>query len=45
MIARPFQAVLCAAAVGGGPDEYRAALDAEARWLAKVVEAAGLKAQ
>jgi tripartite-type tricarboxylate transporter receptor subunit TctC len=31
--------------VGVGPDEYRAALIAEAERLAKVVEAAGLKAQ
>jgi tripartite-type tricarboxylate transporter receptor subunit TctC len=31
--------------VGAGPDEYRAALNAEAERLAKVVEAAGLKAQ
>jgi tripartite-type tricarboxylate transporter receptor subunit TctC len=31
--------------VGAGPDEYRAALTAEAERLAKVVEAAGLKAQ
>ena len=31
--------------VGAGPDQYRAALNAEAERLAKVVEAAGLKAQ
>jgi tripartite-type tricarboxylate transporter receptor subunit TctC len=32
-------------AVGAGPDEYRAALDAEAARIAKVVQAADLKAQ
>jgi tripartite-type tricarboxylate transporter receptor subunit TctC len=31
--------------VGVGPDEYRAALNGEAQRLAKVVQAAGLKAE
>jgi tripartite-type tricarboxylate transporter receptor subunit TctC len=31
--------------VGSGPDEYRAALNAEAERMAKIVDVAGLKAQ
>jgi tripartite-type tricarboxylate transporter receptor subunit TctC len=31
--------------IGAGPDEYRAALNAEAERMAKIVQAAGLKAQ